>query len=401
MKSKISTKFSININEISQKNSKYQINPNYAVFHDRRNGYLFDIVCNCIDIVSIELIELLQYFSKHKFRYCDFKTYILNKYNDKNCESLFEKLYKKNIIVDAHLRNTRAIQVKPIFNCKFFNLQQVLLKEGNFIFLGFPYEQSITNMGGTKFSSREIRSQSSSVFDCMNMSVSTIENVIINKNMINDIGDIKGIIFNRNGKEFDFLHNIIFSIITSRNIPIVIGGDHSISYATISGAAKARSIGIIHIDAHDDFYEFNMADWRNQLHHGNYLGGLVNIKSIKKIYSIGIRSFTKFVQKHRKITTIADKEILKRKILFDETIPYYVSFDVDIIDPLLITGVGTPVPLGYSIEEIVKLIEILTIRLDIIGIDIVEFIPNKKNETITIASLILKFIMGIQKKRLK
>lgn len=385
---------------------KWKVNNNFAFFSNKNEGYIFDVPKNIIVKTCKNITDIINHFYGKEFDYDSFDNELFNYYNIKNSHEIFDVLCKNKIFIISSENSKNGIKkrtINPIFNCEYLRIGELFSNNvnGNFVFLGFPYEQSITNIGGTKFATRKIREYSSMVFDFDYMNDSCDVDMLIEKNTIKDLGDINGIIFDRNGEAFDFLHNLIFSIVSSGNIPIVLGGDHSISYPTLMGASKVKEIGVIHIDAHDDYMDFDVMDWRKELHHGNYLGGVAQNDSVKKIYSIGIRSYTSLYKDNDKIKVISKKNFFNQKVEFDKSIPYYISFDVDVIDPLLISGVGTPCPLGFTIDEITKLISIISQELDIIGIDIVEFIPTNKNETLTIISLILDFIKSIQKRRLK
>ncbi|MEZ7637608.1 arginase family protein [Streptococcus parasanguinis] len=370
----------------------WEINPLLAFFCDKEKGYIFEIQNNQILECSVDFVGLMTELYEKHFNYEYFCERL-------NCslsegEEIFELLRKQNIIVEFISDNNKKYQ-QTMFNVEFAELGRFLTlgSHGKIVFIGFPYDLSVSNRAGTKFASKALREVSNTIYNANYSPSSYIHNLSdLSKKMI-DIGDIKGVIFNRNGSEFLFLKNIIFSLLATSNFPIVLGGDHSISFATISGASMNDTIGIIHIDAHDDFFEFDINDWERKMHHGNYLGAFAKDKNVKKIYCIGIRALTPYLADNKKVFIYPEKTIFN-KFDIDKNLKYYISFDVDVIDPLIVTGVGTPVPFGFTLEEIKLLLTKLISELEIIGMDFVEYIPDRKEESLTVCALLLSCIIA-------
>lgn len=77
-------------------------------------------------------------------------------------------------------------------------------------------------------------------------------------------------------------------------------------------------------------------------------------------------------------------------------IPYYLTLDVDVMDPSIISATGTPLPNGFTHEELVKVFQVITNHAHIIGLDIVEFAPsNEEVEGLLISDLIFRLICMI------
>lgn len=369
---------------------KWIVNPSFAFFNSDKTGYIFNIPNNKITECTVEFIEFIRDLHKIEFTYEDFCLKI-------GCEKeegkkVFKKLCDESVLISYKYKIDKF--QNTMFNVKFIELASFLTMgyKEKIVFLGFPYDQSVTNRAGCKFASKGLREISRIIYDREYSLLSYNEDISDISDFIYDIGDIKGIIFDRNGPEFSFLTNIIFSLVCTSNFPIVLGGDHSISFSTINGASLKGEIGVIHIDAHDDYFEFNLNNWSHEMHHGNYLGGVANNDAVKKIYCIGIRSLTPYLISNDKVKIYPRKSIFETFQL-DKNLKYYITFDVDVIDPLLIGGVGTPVPFGFSLDQIRELLIRLIQEFEIVGMDVVEFIPDKKEEILTICSLIFECVV--------
>lgn len=363
---------------------KKTLSSNIATFVANKNYYMFNINNNHIQEISPELFEIINLFKGKTISTEEF----YSKLNDDIIsESIFRYLTDSGIIVDE--KTVKTTSLPTMFGSEFSLISDILNSNiNNIVFLGFPYDLGVTYISGQKFAPQKLRETSLSLYNC-NFNFKTRDmSLNIPKNRIKDIGDINGIVFEKNGSEFYFMENLIYTLITTGNFPVVIGGDHSISYSTILGASKCRKIGVIHIDAHDDFSILGKSNLKNKIHHGNFLGGIVEEDNIEHIYSIGVRALTNNICDHSKISYI-DYDNLGE---IDINLPYYITLDVDVINPIELRGVGTPVPGGVCIDKLIYLLENIINKFNIIGLDLVEFIPNDRIDCLNINYILLKFI---------
>lgn len=173
----------------------------------------------------------------------------------------------------------------------------------------------------------------------------------------------------------------------------VVGGDHSVVLGFLETLGEShKEFGILQIDAHSDLRE---AYQGLEYSHASIFYNALKIKNIKKLVQIGIRdvspSEAEIIKKEKdRISTFTDYEI--RKSIFegkswvkkcDEIIKklpkeVYISFDIDGLQPNLCPNTGTPVPGGFTIEELVFLFEkIIAKGKKIIGFDLCEVAPAK------------------------
>lgn len=220
----------------------------------------------------------------------------------------------------------------------------------------------------------------------------------------------------KNLKEIITYNNKLYleiqNIIKNNYFPITLGGDHTVA---ISSALASNSInkdlGIIWIDAHTDFNTLDTTITGNI--HGLPLAAIANVeKNItpftsnhinkQKIVIIGARAIDKLeleVLKENNIKFYTTHDLKEKgiKTILDEAFKYinsnvHISYDLDIIDPILAPGVSVPEINGININEAYEIIDYLNTKKDLIkSFDLVEYNPDKdiNNKTLDIAINIL------------
>lgn len=394
--------------------SKVFVHPDYIPVENIQEKFsLFDIKKNSFLNISetlwkvIETIYYSQGISKEnlKIRSKELLSYIGEKY----FEEIMNNLMSKNIIInDFDFYKISQKSAGGIYNTKMTRISEALAsKETNYIVVGFPYELGISNEGGTKYGPSVIRDCSGGVYDhqqyikdskTSNYHFTSLADKNFNSINITDCGNINGSYPEKNGKEFDYLTNILSVTLAKNKIPIVLGGDHSIFYSEVKSLLNTyEKFGIIQFDAHTDYVGFQEEQqWRKYLNHGNFWSYCIENSQIDNVYQFGIRDLSKKYYNNKIHSYSIEKsindyiDIIKR---MDKSIPYFITFDVDCLDTSLITSTGTPLAGGFTYREINKFFNVLTKELNIIGMDIVEFGKGTLSEGILISQIILDFIL--------
>lgn len=228
--------------------------------------------------------------------------------------------------------------------------------------------------------------------------------------------------FNEIIKTSEKLADIVYNTINQGFIPIILGGDHSISLGSIAGVSKAlEKIGVIWVDAHGDFNTDTTTPTGNihgmslaaSLGIGNEditnIGGfcskvlpqntvLIGARCIDKdeaelIKSSGIHVFT---MEH--IDYYGMRDVVKEaiKLAKDNTMGVHLSFDVDVIEPTVAPGVGTPVRGGITYREASLAMEMLAKSKSLSSLEFVEVNPilDRGNETAQIAVDLIASALG-------
>lgn len=393
---------------------KVFVHPDYIPTRTKDNdGSLFDMKNNSFINISEILWHIINniYYNKS-----------LSKNNLKEIEKEFsihiEHVYIKEIIRDLINKNIiinesdfYKISQKSaggMYNSKMIKLSEALShKDHKYVFFGFPYELGISNAGGTKYGPNTIREYSSGVYDYSqyskdnresNYQFTALPEYDVKNIKLIDCGNINGSYPEKNGKEFDYLSNVLSVTLEKKMTPIVLGGDHSIFYAEVKALLNNyKKIGIIQFDAHTDYVgSQDIKEWRQLLNHGNFWSFCIEENSIENVYQFGIRDLSKKYSNNKIHSYTVEKSLNEyREIIknMDKNIPYYITFDVDCLDTSLLTSTGTPLPGGFTYREINKFMDILTKELNIIGMDIVEFGKGTLSEGVLISQIILDFIL--------
>ena len=176
----------------------------------------------------------------------------------------------------------------------------------------------------------------------------------------------------------------------------LLGGDHSTPLGLFRAhAARHKSFGILHIDAHMDL---RIAYEGFTFSHASILYNALPLKQLTTVVQVGIRDFCAeendvMVRERGRVRVVRSADIRRQQ--FDgvtwreqcdaiiAALPeaVHVSFDIDGLDPTLCPHTGTPVPGGLAFEEATYLLSRLAASgKRIIGFDLVEVSPGPKDE---------------------
>lgn len=189
------------------------------------------------------------------------------------------------------------------------------------------------------------------------------------------------------------------NIVAAGVIPIVLGGDHSISYPDIASVAAAQepgSLAIVHFDTHTDTATQN---WDVEHSHGTPFRLLVDdgILPGDRLVQVGIRGYWPFeeefdwarsngVRWHRMedvITQGIDATMDQVLTQIAGATSLFLSVDIDVLDPAFAPGTGTPEPGGMSTRELLRAVRKLTVARGLAGMDVVEVSPPYDHAEIT------------------
>lgn len=189
-------------------------------------------------------------------------------------------------------------------------------------------------------------------------------------------------------------------IISNSKIPIVMGGDHSISRNIIKAISKNKGpLSLVYFDAHPDLIS------STQNYYGSVFYDVLPNIDLKTSLQIGIRTpepeeldnLNKFGIKVITPSDILEKGIKEISKLILKTIGknVYISFDMDCIDPAFAPGVSVPVPMGLTNVEAMYLLKTI-VKQGIIGIDLMEVCPSYdiKDRTSHLASRMISEIIS-------
>jgi agmatinase len=255
---------------------------------------------------------------------------------------------------------------------------------------GAPWDGTATGRNGTHLGPRAIR-------ECdylggatgrhhLDVRVSPFEHL-----KVADYGDADVLIGNTDGT-YDNIRSFVGEIVSGGATPIILGGDHGITWPSATGVADAYGygkVGIVHFDAHAD----TAPDMRGNLAgHGTPMRRLIESGAVpgKNFVQIGLRGYwpeppvlewmeqnqlrTHFMAEIRKDGFDAVLERALEEAL-DTAEHLYISVDVDVADPAHAPGTGTPEPGGLTSMEVLRAVRRLAAEVGMVGMDVVEVSP--------------------------
>lgn len=183
-------------------------------------------------------------------------------------------------------------------------------------------------------------------------------------------------------------------------IAVVLGGDHSIASADVAGIAAHRGMGkvsMIHFDAHADTGDLQFGAL---VGHGTPMRRLIDSGAVRgdRFLQLGLRGFwpgdeTLLWMRDQGMRSYEMTEIHHRgmKAVLDESFAtltdgcdgVFLSVDIDVVDPGMAPGTGTPEPGGMTSRELLEAVRRICLELPIVGIDVVEVAPPFDSSDIT------------------
>ena len=207
---------------------------------------------------------------------------------------------------------------------------------------------------------------------------------------IYDLGDLRIPLKNKKGNEDPIIHSLRYlnktipeitdRLVRSNKLPVIMGGEHTVTYFSLMPLAKIKPI-VIHFDAHRDMKpEYNgmkichTTPFYHLMREG-YIPGV-------NIIQIGIRQTDKQENKIAEENGVVTFDAWEIHRNIDNVLNYlksatfnkklYISFDIDVYDLPYVPCTGTPEPFGLNPFEILKIIKSLDKSSKLVGIDIVE-----------------------------
>jgi len=258
---------------------------------------------------------------------------------------------------------------------------------------GVNYDGTCSFKSGARFGPEAIRQVSSCLETYCPKLNKDLDNI-----MYVDFGSI--IINNNDSKSvIESVKSATNFLINKSLIPIMLGGEHSITTGAIEALVKKYpDLILVQLDAHADLRESYIG---NKHSHACTMKRCLEVLPEKKILQVGIRSGTKeefqFMHNNNQLVNFLPGENaqkLKQALLPYSKSPIYLTIDLDWFDPSLLAGTGTPEPGGFfwnDFEEILKTL----LEFRIVASDIVELSPeiDKSGVSSIVAAKVLRSLI--------
>jgi agmatinase len=265
---------------------------------------------------------------------------------------------------------------------------QLIARGVDVAIIGAPFDDAVSHRPGARFGPRAIREAqytSGSIYS-LQLDIEPFELLTVV-----DAGDAN-IVPAWIERGHALIYRKVLEVARTGAIPIVLGGDHSITWPSATAIAEVRrpgSVGIVHFDAHADTAN---DDWGVLAGHGTPMRRLIESGAVlgKNFVQVGLRGYWppldvfEWMQENglryhfmheienRGADAVVDDAIAEA---LDGADSIYLSVDIDVVDPGLAPGTGTPEPGGLMTRELLRAIRRIVAAVDLAGMDIVEVSP--------------------------
>lgn len=238
------------------------------------------------------------------------------------------------------------------------------------VVFGAPFDSTTSFRPGTRFASQTMRLESWGL-----ESYSPYQDADLYDMNIFDGGDLELPFGNTEGS-LKCIENFATKVVEDSKIPAMIGGEHLVTLGAFRGVFKKYpDVHVIHFDAHADLRDSYLDQ---KLSHATVLHRVWDLVGDDKIFQFGIRSGDReefLWGKDHVFTNKFNCDNLEYAIEKVKEHPVYVTIDLDVLDPSVFPGTGTPEPGGIEFNTLLN--SILKLKgLNIVGFDINELSPQ-------------------------
>lgn len=238
------------------------------------------------------------------------------------------------------------------------------------VLFGAPFDSTTSYRPGTRFGSRTIRQESFGV-----ETYSPYQDKDMTDYSFFDSGDLE-LCFGSSEKALEDIEERTKTILGDGKRPFMMGGEHLVTLGAVRAVAKKYpDLHIIHFDAHADLREEYLGA---QLSHAAVLKRCWELVGDGRIFQFGIRSGDReefLWGKDHVFTNKFNFNGLKETVESLKGKPVYFTLDLDVLDPSVFPGTGTPEPGGVTFNELRDAVELVCSSLNIVGCDVNELSP--------------------------
>lgn len=242
-------------------------------------------------------------------------------------------------------------------------------QDADAVIFGAPFDSTTSYRPGARFGCRAMRAESEG-FE----TYSPYQDKDMDQIRVFDGGDLKLCIGDA-ATALGQIEEAAAQIAADKKIPVMLGGEHLVTLGTVRALVKQYpDLQVVHFDAHADLRDDYLGA---VLSHAAVMRRIWEITGDGRIHQFGIRSGDKseFLWGREHVRTrMFDFEGLAETADRLKGKPVYFTLDLDVLDPSVFPGTGTPEAGGVSFQELLRAVMTLS-GLDIVGFDLVELSP--------------------------
>jgi len=282
----------------------------------------------------------------------------------------------KNAYAKPEMKFMVKIELYTSDEKRYFGGFTVPYEKAKYVILGVPFEHSLTYKTGTSLAPTRIREASDAI-----ESFSLRANFDYDKCPVADLGDIS-VVPGDPMQTFNRISEVVSDIVASGKIPILIGGEHSITYGIIRGLREKSPCTLVfdaHFDSRDNYLGYKLS-------HASIMRRIMEVIGTRKIMFLGVRAFSEeeylFIRS-KNVRYVTSMQMLRNtvgnilkpvKSFLSECRSVHISIDMDVFDPAYAPGVDNPEPEGL-IPTLIFDILYNIVDEKLLSLDVVEVSP--------------------------
>ncbi|MFG1924450.1 agmatinase [Cryptosporangium sp. NPDC048952] len=289
--------------------------------------------------------------------------------------------------------------------------------DADVVIVGAPFDGGVSHRPGARFGPQAIRTTDYNPHDGSRPSLALRVDPLRELRVL-DAGDVETYAGDIEGS-LKAVEAAVTTVASSGAVPVVLGGDHTIALPDITGVAHHHGFGrvsVLHFDAHADTGDVEFG----HLHgHGQPMRRLLESGAVRgdRFIQMGLRGYwpgpdTLDWMADQYMRSYEMSEIVARgldvclaeasALALDDCDAVFLSVDVDVVDPGMAPGTGTPEPGGLTSRQLLDAVRRLCLELPIAGLDIVEVSPPYDHADVTAFlgnRIVLEALSGIAARR--
>lgn len=256
------------------------------------------------------------------------------------------------------------------------NIMNFIAAEADFdearaVIFGAPFDGTTSFRPGTRFGPGAIRAESDGI-----ETYSPYQNKDLEDIAVFDSGDLL-LPFGNTEAVLDTICARTVEILEAGKMPVMLGGEHLVTLGAVRAMVqKYPELHIIHFDAHTDLRDDYLGE---RLSHATVIRRCHDLLGDGRIHQFGIRSGERaewdFAFAHTDFHPFNVKDVLDVVLALGSDVPVYVTLDLDVLDPSLFCGTGTPEAGGVFFQDLEEALLALE-ALNVVGFDMNELSPH-------------------------
>ncbi len=255
------------------------------------------------------------------------------------------------------------------------------MENADIILFGAGFDGTVSYRPGSRFGPQAMRSEFYGL-----ETYSPALDMDISDTSICDSGDLE-LPFGNTDAALDMIRRTASDIVKSGKKPFMIGGEHLVTLPAFEAVfEKYPDLCLLHLDAHTDLRDEYLGE---RLSHSSVVKRIWDMVGDRRIWQLGIRSGLReeFLWARKGHTNLRPFDLSDAKEAAADLAgkPVYLTIDLDVLDPSIMSGTGTPEPGGVSYRELQEALCSFK-GLNIVAADVVELAPQLDSSGVSTAA---------------